>query len=123
MANNFKGTDSAEPRGTESLRQLRALKDEELVRQLTSGYHDALTVLFERHSALVFHIALCILRNDAEAEETVHQVFLNAYRSIDQFDPQKCVFKKWLLKSAYKSAYRRAMKRREELLSQVAIYF
>lgn len=114
MEDNFKGPDSGVLRVRESLCQLRALEDEELVGKLTDGCHDALTVLFERHSPLVFRIARRILRNDAEAEETVQQVFLNVYRSIDQFDVEKGTFKTWLLQFAY----HRAMNRREHLLSK-----
>jgi RNA polymerase sigma-70 factor (ECF subfamily) len=61
------------------------------------GESDALTVLFERHSPLVFRIARRILRNDAEAEDTVQQVFLDVFRSAEQFEPEKGSFRFWLL--------------------------
>jgi DNA-directed RNA polymerase specialized sigma subunit len=92
MEDNFISADFGESKERYSLDQLRALDDEELANKLANGCHDALTVLFERHSGLVFRIARRILRNDGEAEETVQQVFLNVYRSIDQFDCQKGSF-------------------------------
>jgi hypothetical protein len=49
----------------------RLLSDEALVEHLQSGRADALTVLFERHSPLLFAIARRILRNGAEAEDAV----------------------------------------------------
>jgi RNA polymerase sigma-70 factor (ECF subfamily) len=79
--------------------------DEALARLLQDGNTDALTVLFERHSALLFGIARRILRNDAEAEDTVQQIFLDVFRSIHQFDPEKASFKSWLLMFAYQRAF------------------
>jgi hypothetical protein len=63
--------------GKDLIRNVRlCLKsDEDLVADLLASEADALTVLFERHGALVFRIARRILRNDAEAEDAVQQVF------------------------------------------------
>src|SRR5580704_10732462 len=80
---------------------LERLADEALVAHLQSGVADALTVLFERHSPLLFGIARRILRNGAEAEDAVQQVFLDVFRSIHQFDPEKGGFKTWLLMFGY----------------------
>jgi RNA polymerase sigma-70 factor (ECF subfamily) len=79
----------------------RLCSDEELADQLQSGNADALAVLFRRHSPLLFGIAQRILRNDTEAEDVVQQIFLDVFRSIHQFDPEKGTFKTWLLMFAY----------------------
>jgi RNA polymerase sigma-70 factor (ECF subfamily) len=88
---------------TPLLSQLRQklLSDEALAEHLQGGNAEALTVLFERHSPLLFGIARRILRNGAEAEDAVQQVFLDVFRSIQQFDPQKGEFKTWLLMFGY----------------------
>jgi RNA polymerase sigma-70 factor (ECF subfamily) len=76
---------------------------------LCSGCNDALAVLFERHSALVFRIARAILRDDGEAEEAVQRVFLDIYRAKSQFSSDRGTFKTWLLQYAYhRSLDRRA---------------
>ena len=85
--------------------KLRLRTDEELIAELTEGESDALTVLFERHSPLVFRIAHRVLRNDAEAEDAVQQVFLDVFRAARQFDPQKGSFKSWLLQFAYHRSF------------------
>jgi len=82
------------------LRQ-RFLSDEELAKDLQRGNADALTVLFERHASSLFRIARRVLRNEAEAEDAVQQTFLDAFRSIQQFNPEKGGFKTWLLLFAY----------------------
>jgi hypothetical protein len=48
--------------------RLRALTDADLMESLCAGCNDALAVLFERHSPLVFRTARVILRDDGEAD-------------------------------------------------------
>jgi RNA polymerase sigma-70 factor (ECF subfamily) len=85
--------------------RLRLRTDEELIAELIAGESDALTVLFERHSPLVFRIAHRVLRNDAEAEDAVQQVFFDVFRAARQFDPRKGSFKSWLLQFAYHRSF------------------
>ena len=87
--------------------------DEDLAEALRSGNADALTVLFKRHSRIVFSIARRILRHDAEAEDCVQQIFLDVFRSISQFDRDKASFKTWLLLFAYN----RTLNRRRSLIA------
>jgi RNA polymerase sigma-70 factor, ECF subfamily len=89
----------------------RRLSDADLMDALRRGCNDALAVLFERHSALVFRIARAILRDDGEAEETVQRVFLDVFRAVNQFNPARGSFKTWLLQYAY----HRTINRREHL--------
>jgi RNA polymerase sigma-70 factor (ECF subfamily) len=81
--------------------KLTMSSDEELVAKLQAGHTEALAVLFERHSALVFRNARRVLRNSAEAEDLVQQVFFDLLRSAHKFDPGKGSFKTWLLMLAY----------------------
>lgn len=87
--------------------RLRLKTDEDLVSDLLANEPDALTILFERHSPLVFRIARRILRNDAEAEDAVQQVFLDMFRAAEQFEPEKGSFKSWLLMFAYHRTFNR----------------
>ena len=98
---------SESPIGSSFVRLLtcRFKSDEQLVAELEAGGADCLTVLFERHGAMVFRIARRILRNDVEAEDTAQQVFLDIFRSVRQFDPEKGSFKSWLLMFVYHRAF------------------
>ena len=91
--------------------RLRNLTDEDLMQALRMGCNDALAILFERHSALVFRIARAILRDDGEAEETVQRVFLDVYKAANQFNADRGTFKTWLLQYAY----HRTLDRRQHL--------
>jgi RNA polymerase sigma-70 factor, ECF subfamily len=93
--------------------RLRSLTDEDLMAALRMGCNDALAVLFERHSALVYRIARAILHDDGEAEETVQRVFLDVFKAVNQFNPQRGSFKTWLLQYAY----HRSIDRRQHLQS------
>jgi RNA polymerase sigma-70 factor (ECF subfamily) len=93
--------------------RLRTLTDEDLMAALRMGCNDALAVLFERHSSLVFRIARAILRDDGEAEETVQRVFLDVFKAVNQFNPDRGTFKTWLLQYAY----HRSINRRQHLES------
>jgi DNA-directed RNA polymerase specialized sigma24 family protein len=93
---------------------LRFKSDEDLAERLREGYNDAMTVLFERHSALVYRVARRVVQESGEAEEVVQQVFLDVYRSIHQYDAQKGPVKSWLLMFAYQ----RALNRKRHLTSR-----
>jgi|SRR5579872_6036823 len=87
--------------------RLRTLADADLMEALSAGCNDALAVLFERHSALVFHTARAILRDDGEAEEAVQRVFLDIFRAARQFNPGRGNFTTWLLQYAYHRSFDR----------------
>ncbi len=91
--------------------RLRMLGDTELSTALLNGCNDALAILFERYSRLVFHIARNIVKDDGEAEETVQQVFFDLFRAIRQFRQERGSFKTWLLQFAY----HRSINRRQHL--------
>lgn len=97
-------TDSAAAAGAWPLLdrlKLTMSSDEELVAKLQAGHSEALAILFERHSALIFRNARRVLRNSAEAEDQVQQVFFDLLRSAHKYDPGKGSFKTWLLMLAY----------------------
>lgn len=81
--------------------KLRLSSDEELAAKLQHGQTEALTVLFERYSPQVYRHARRVLKNDAEAEDLVQQVFLDVLRSAGQFNAKKASFKTWLLMFTY----------------------
>src|SRR5260221_288082 len=92
---------------------LRALSDEELMRHASVGHHDAITVLFDRYHLLVFDVAVRIVRDPAEAEDVVQNVFLDVFRAMANFDSRKGILKVWILQYAY----HRALHRKRHLVS------
>lgn len=81
---------------------------------LQGGSQDALSVLFERYYRLVFHTAYGIVRDRAEAEDVMQDVFLEIYRDAAKFDPKRGKLRTWLLQYAY----HRSLNRRKYLATR-----
>jgi RNA polymerase sigma-70 factor (ECF subfamily) len=73
------------------------MTDEDVMEQLRNGQPDALPTLFDRFHRLVLKIALRILRDPAEAEDVMQDIFLEIFNKADQFDPAKGSAKTWIL--------------------------
>jgi RNA polymerase sigma-70 factor, ECF subfamily len=80
---------------------LSKLSDVELMVQLREGEQEALSHLFDRYHRLVLSIALKIIRDHAEAEDLMQEVFFDVYRVADRFDPAKGTAKSWIVQFAY----------------------
>lgn len=95
-----------------SLSQLKALSDERLLDLLKRGCGDAMTILFGRYHRLILSICRRILRDRAEAEDVMQDVFFEMFRRAERFDPAKGKLKPWLIQLSYS----RALNRRQHLL-------
>jgi len=81
--------------------------DEVLLRLVADGSEEALSFLFRRHARQVFSISRRILRDRAEAEDVVQDVFLYVYRKADLYDAAKGTARSWLIQVAYTQALQR----------------
>jgi RNA polymerase sigma-70 factor, ECF subfamily len=70
--------------------------DAALVAAMANGDRDALSQLYERHSGLLLGLAMRIVRDRREAEDLLHDVFLEAWRSAKDFDPKRGRVRTWL---------------------------
>ena len=57
----------------------------ELIQQLREGDELAFKSLVENCQDMVYNTALGIVQNPADAEDVAQEVFIQVYRSIDQF--------------------------------------
>jgi RNA polymerase sigma-70 factor (ECF subfamily) len=87
--------------GISGIRTVSELEDEELVRLLAIGQTEAMSVIFDRHYALMMRVALRIIRNRAEAEDIIQIAFTDFYRQIKIFDGEKGSLRAWLLQYTY----------------------
>jgi RNA polymerase sigma-70 factor (ECF subfamily) len=86
--------------------------DEALLLRVQLGDREALGFLFLRYSRSVLSVGRRILRDRAEAEDLVHDVFLFVLDKSALFDPRKGSARAWLARVAY----HRALDRRKYLL-------
>ncbi len=87
--------------------------DEHLLNDVIRGSREALALLFRRHAHGVRNIGQRILRDKAEAEDLVQEVFLYIHRKGALFDRSKGSARSWI----FQVAYTQALLRRRELRS------
>jgi RNA polymerase sigma-70 factor (ECF subfamily) len=88
-----------------------------LLARLLQGDRSALGELFDLYGALVNALALRILRDTAEAEDVVQEVFLQVWRQAARYDARRGSPEAWLVTIARTRALdrlRRRAARREE---------
>lgn len=85
-----------------------------LLLRITLGDKEALGLLFERYARLIRNIGRRILRDDAEAEDLVQDLFLFIQRKCSLFDSSKSSAGSWIVHMAYQ----RAIERRRHLISR-----
>lgn len=71
--------------------------DEALVRAIARGDTHALATLYDRHAPLMLGLAGRIIGGKSEAEDIVHDVFVEAWRRAADYDEQRGSVKSWLL--------------------------
>lgn len=71
--------------------------DEALVRAIANGDRQALAVLYDRHAPLMLGLARRIVGGKPEAEDIVHDVFVEAWRRAADYDETRGSVKAWLL--------------------------
>ena len=84
-----------EPCGSTSI--ANGASDEELLQQVgRRGDREALAILFRRYATMVRALAERILRDPAEAQDLVQEVFLFVLRKASLFDPSRGPARSWL---------------------------
>jgi len=64
---------------------------------MARGDSEALATLYDRHSGSMLALAQRIVGRGAEAEDVIHDVFLEAWRHCADYDPARGSVKSWLL--------------------------
>jgi RNA polymerase sigma-70 factor, ECF subfamily len=90
------------------------VSDESLIEEVCAGSGEALAVLFRRYAIVVRGVALRILKNSAEADDLLQDIFVLIHRLCRTFDSSKGSAQFWILQMAY----RRAISRRRYLNSR-----
>ncbi len=70
--------------------------DAALVARMAAGDRAAMSELYARHASLLLGLALRIVRDRREAEDLLHDVFLEAWRAAKAFDPKRGRVRTWL---------------------------
>ena len=77
------------------------LADDELLRNMGRGCTDCFALLFHRYCRQVFSVSFRILRDRAETEDILQEVFLAIHLEQERFDPARGSVRTWILQFAY----------------------
>ena len=89
--------------------------DPELARRVADGDREAFKVMMKRHNQVLFRTARAILKDDEEAEDSVQESWLAAYRSIGSFRGDARL-STWLVRIAVNESLGRLRRSRRVLL-------
>ncbi|MEZ4233378.1 MAG: sigma-70 family RNA polymerase sigma factor [Polyangiaceae bacterium] len=76
---------------------LETLEDAQLIRAAANGQRRALAALYDRHAPSMLALALRVLAQRQEAEDLVHDVFLEAWKRAADYDANRGSVRAWLL--------------------------
>lgn len=71
--------------------------DQLLIRQVAAGDADALEALYDRHTPLLYPVALRIVRTPADAEDVLQQAWVKVWASARAYDASRGSVTGWLL--------------------------
>ena len=72
-------------------------RDHGLIAAVAAGDQRALAELYDRHASALLGVALRILRTRQDAEDLVHDVFVEAWQRAGDFDASRGSVRSWLL--------------------------
>ena len=78
--------------------------DRQLIRRIEDGDEEAIGLLFDAYSKVVYSIALCVLGHLEAAEDVLHETFMTLWREPDRFAVRDGRLQSSLAISAYKRA-------------------
>ena len=71
--------------------------DAELIARIQSGDTEAMGMIYDRHAPSLYAVAVRMLGAAREAEDLLHDVFLEAWQHVREFDPSKGSVYTWLI--------------------------
>lgn len=83
----------------------------EFLARLRGGESDALATVYDRYASMVFKIAYGLLRDTAEAEDLVHDVFVGLSRAVRTFEARGS-FEAWLKRVTARAALMKLRRQR-----------
>ncbi len=90
--------------------------DEDLVLQVLESDHDAFSILYERYYKRIYHFVNRRLNNTADVEETVQDIFINVFSSIDSYR-REAPFGAWIFGVTRRTIASRFKKKRHPTVS------
>lgn len=91
---------------------LTSSTDAELLEAMARGEQEALSELYDRFASNLLALATRVLRNSADAEEVLQEVFIHAWHRADRYDSSRSSVSTWLVLIARSRAIDRLRSRK-----------
>ena len=101
------GKPSGEGKSSPDADELNDTPDEDLLTLVKAGNRDALGALFRRFAWLVRIVSLRFLRDEAEADDLVQELFLFIHSESAVYDSTKSSARSWIVQMTYRRAISR----------------
>jgi RNA polymerase sigma-70 factor, ECF subfamily len=76
------------------------MADTELISQIVRGQRASLGVLYDRHAGLLLSVLVRVLGDAQEAEDVLHEVFLEVWERASDYDESRGSVRAWLVMRA-----------------------
>ena len=70
--------------------------DQRIIRAIQQGNREAFAELYDQHSTWLLAVAYRILQNRRDAEDLLHDVFLEIWKKAASYDPNRGTVRSWL---------------------------
>lgn len=101
--------------GLASTQQELSLSDAEIIARIYSGDEDAMALLYDRYSNVVYAVALRVLSDGSAAEDILQDVFMQLWRHPQAFNASRGSLATWLAVIARNRAIDQLRKKRPEV--------
>ncbi len=95
----------------QNLVAVNAESDEDLMARLARNEHSALETLLDRYARIITGVIFNVVRDEAETEEVLMEVFLHSWKIASQYSPAKGKALGWLVTMARRRGIDRLRKR------------
>lgn len=72
------------------------MTDAELITRIVKRDRQAFDLFYDRYAQIIFNLCVRILRDTAEAEDVIQEIFMQVWREAERFDPARASAKTWL---------------------------
>lgn len=76
--------------------RLQEITEEQIVTALKLKKRDAVGILYDKYSSLLFGIIARVVKSDETAEDLLQEVFVKVWKNIDSYDPAKAKLVTWM---------------------------
>jgi len=91
------------------------LDETSLMEKIAAGDHNALMVIYDRYSSMVYALSLHVLRNPQSAEDATQEVFLRLSRKANSYNAARGTLASWLTVIARHQAIDTVRRRKPEI--------